>query len=146
MRATAFSVTFAAAAGVGIVGQFGHLWVISPQLLAQAVGQACPLLLQFIGDARPLAQFDHRRVVGRKLPEGLPIGAQRVSEDKGVTAVILGTRGREAITETIELLGIDGKDRKPVLEQHLHHRAMRHLDRHGDLLRCGSGLLQQPIA
>src|SRR6185369_15675311 len=71
---------------------------------------------------------------------------QRVTEDMGVTAVILGARDREAVAETIELLGIDGKDRKPVLEQHLHHRTVRHLDRDGDLPRCRRRLLQQPIS
>src|SRR5882724_5841036 len=62
-----------------------------------------------------------------------------------VAAIILGAGHREAITEPVELLGIDGKDHKTMLEQHLHHRAVRRLDRHRDLSRCSLGLLEQPI-
>ncbi|MGY4498989.1 hypothetical protein ACVWYH_002920 [Bradyrhizobium sp. GM24.11] len=64
----------------------------------------------------------------------------------GIAAVVLGASHREAITEAVELLGIDGKDRKSMLDQHLHDRAMRHLDRHCDLSRSSPGFLKQPIA
>ena len=128
-----------------IVGQFGRLRIVPPQLLAQAIGKTCALLLQFVGDARPLAQLDHHWIVTCKLTEGFPIGAQRACENTGIAAVILGAGHREAVTEAVELLRIDGKDQKPMLEQHLNHWAMRRLDRHGDLSRRGFGFLKQPI-
>src|SRR4030095_4465250 len=84
-------------------------------------------------------------MVGRKLPEARTTRAQRAAEHMGVAAVVLGTSHREAITETIELFGIDGKDHKTVLEQHLRHRAARQLARHADLPRYAPGLLQQPV-
>src|SRR6266540_3519647 len=64
----------------------------------------------------------------------------------GVTAVVLGTGDREAVTEAVELLGINGKDRKAALQQHLDHRSARRLDRHRDLCRLRSRRFQQPIA
>ena len=67
-------------------------------------------------------------------------------EHMGVAAVILGPGDREAIAETVELLGIDGEDLEPVIEQHLHHGSVRGLDRHRDLARRACGLLKQPIA
>ena len=115
-------------------------------MLAKAVAKTRALLLQFIGDTRPLAQLDHQRVIESKPPEGAPVGAQRTAKDMGIAAVVLGAGYREAIAEAVELLGIDGKDRESVIEKHLHHRAVRGLDRHCDLCRRGLGLLKQPIA
>jgi hypothetical protein len=36
------------------------------------------------------------------------IGPERIGENLGVAAVVLGAGGREAITEAVELLWIDG--------------------------------------
>ena len=96
-------------------------------------------------DARPFAQLDHQRIVDRKTPEGLPIGAQRMAQHMGVATVVLGARHREAITEAVELLGIDREDLKPTLQQNLNHRPARRLDRHRDLPGVRSGRLDQPI-
>jgi hypothetical protein len=129
------SDTFAAAAGVGACCQS-----------AEPVGKTRALLLQFVGHPRPFAQFDHQWVIDRKPTEGHTVGAHCAAEHAGVAAVILGACHREAVTETVELLRIDGEDRKAVLEQHLHDRSVRGLDRNRDLSRRGFGLLQQPIA
>ena len=67
-------------------------------------------------------------------------------EHLGVAAVVLGAGDREAVTEAVELLGIDRKDLKAALQQRLDHRSARRLDRHRDLRRLGSRRFQQPIA
>ncbi len=96
--------------------------------------------------ARPLAQLDHQRVVERQLTKGTTIGAQRVGQDTGVTAVILGTRDTEPITEAIELLRIGGEDLEAALQKHFHHRSMRRLDRDRDLRWLRFAPLNQPGA
>ena len=115
-------------------------------MLANPIGQTGALLLQFVGHARPLAQLDHHRIIDRKAAEGLTIGAHCAAKHTGVTAIILGASDGEAIAESVELLGIDGKDKEGMIEKHLHHRPVRGLDRHCDLTRRGFGLLKQPIA
>ena len=129
-----------------VIGQLSRLRIVPPQLLANPIGQTCALLLQFVGHARPLAQLDHHRIIDHKPAEGLAVGAHCTAEHTGVAAIILGPGHREAITEAVELLGIDGKDQEGVIEQHLHDRPVRGLDRHCDLSRRGFGLLKQPIA
>ena len=129
-----------------IVGQLDGLRIVPPQLLANPIGQAGALLLQLVGDARPLAQLDHQGIIDHQSADGLAVGTQRAAKHTGVAAVILGASDREAIAETVELLGIDGEDQEGVIEQHLHHGTVRGLDRHCDLSRRGFGLLKQPIA
>jgi hypothetical protein len=97
-------------------------------------------------NARPLAQFDHQRIVDAQTTEGPPIAAQRGRQYLGIAAIVLGAGHREAITEAIELLRVDGKRRKPTLEQRFHHRTARRLDRNGNRCRRRCGLPQQPIA
>jgi hypothetical protein len=66
------------------------------------------------------------------------LAAQRLAgEQLGVTAVVLGSRRRETITEAIELLGIDGIDVDAMLEQRLDDEAMRHFDGDADRTRLG---------
>src|SRR5512144_3365103 len=62
----------------------------------------------------------------------------------GVAAIVLGAGHREAITEAVELLGVDGKDHKAMLQQHLDHWAVRRFDCHRDLSRRSLRLLKQP--
>ncbi len=76
----------------------------------------------------------------------MKVGAHCAAEHTGVAAVILGPGHREAIAETVELLGIDGEDPEGVIEQHLHDRSVRGLDCYCDLSRRGFGPLKQPIS
>src|SRR6266536_625846 len=69
-----------------------------------------------------------------------------MSEHLCVTAVVLGTSNREAITEAIELLGIEREDLKAPLQQQFDQRPARRLDRDRDLARGCSRRLLQPDA
>jgi hypothetical protein len=63
------------------------------------------------------------------------VGPEAVREHIGIEAVILGLGDREAVTETIELFGVDGIDIEAALEQGLHDRAMWGL--YGDMDLAG---------
>jgi hypothetical protein len=94
--------------GAEVLFEFQHGGKITPQLLAEPVAEPIALGVEIVGHARPFTQLDNQRLSKSKLAEGAPIGAQRIGEHLGVTAVVLGTRRRETITEAIELLRIDG--------------------------------------
>ena len=125
-----------------VVAEGQHLRVITPQLLAHAVGQTTALALQILGHPRPFAQLDDHRVVDRQAPEGVAIGAQAVGLDMGVAAIVLGAGDGEAVAEPIELLGIDRIHLETAFQQCFDDRAVRHLDRHRDRrlvrLRCST--------
>jgi hypothetical protein len=72
------------------------------------------------------------------------IGPEAVREHIGIEAVILGPRDREAVTETIELLGVDGIDIEAALEEGLDDRAMRCLDGDMDLTGLAPDRFQEP--
>jgi len=55
------------------------------------------------------------------------------------------SRQREAIPESIELLGVQAEHRKPHLKQPFHDRSPWSLDRHRDPLRVSSRLLLEPL-
>jgi hypothetical protein len=74
------------------------------------------------------------------------IGLQRMTEHLGIAAVVLGSRHREAIAKAVELLGIDGMNRKALIDQHLDHRPVRRLDRHRYFLRLTPAHRDQPCA
>src|SRR5580704_13141368 len=158
MRAIVFSLTRTAFAGVGTCSHRSRnqlaagspsspaCGIVPPQLVAHPVGQAALLLLELFVHARPFAQLDHQRIIDRQAPERAPVGAQRMPQHFGIAAVVLGARHAEAITEAVELLGIDGKHLEVTLQQHLDHRPARRLDRHRDLLRPRPGRLEEPGA
>ena len=129
-----------------VFAEGAHLRIIAPQLVAHAVGEAVLLLFEVVIHARPFAQLDHQRIVDGDAAKGMAIGAQRMAEHQSVEAVVLGAGETEAIAKAVELLGIDGKHRKAVLQQRLDHRSARRLDRHRDLLRRRAGHLAEPGA
>jgi len=132
--------------GGRIVAEFERLRIVAPELLADAIGQPIALLLQILGHARPLAQFDHDRVFDSEPAEAMPVGAQRVGEHVGVAAVVLGAGDGVAIAEAVELLGIDRIDLEAALEQDLDDGTVRRLDRNGDRRRLRAARRLQPTA
>jgi hypothetical protein len=130
--------------GAQVLFEFEHGGKIAPQLLAEPIAEPISLGVEIVGHARPFTQFDDQRLSKSKLAEGAPIGAQRVTKHLGVTAVVLGARWREAITEAIELLGINGIDVEATLEQRFDDRAMRHFDGDVDRTWLGPGDACEP--
>src|SRR4051795_10731897 len=55
--------------GCHVIAQFEKLRVVAPELLADAVREAHPLLLEFLGQPRPLAELDHAWVTGQPAAE-----------------------------------------------------------------------------
>jgi PAS domain S-box-containing protein len=131
--------------GRDVVGELQQLRIVAPELLADAVAQAHALLLQLLGQARPLAQLDHGRVAGLHGPEQVRVGAQPGGRDPGVAAVVLGAGDAEPVAQAVELLGVDRVHGEAAVQQRIHHRPVRHLDRHRD----GAGIARdrhQPVA
>jgi hypothetical protein len=75
-------------AGGTVLGNFKHLRVIPPQLLAHAIGQTTALLLQVVDHARPLTQLDDHRIIGRQDTERMAVGAQAVGQHPCIAPVI----------------------------------------------------------
>jgi hypothetical protein len=74
------------------------------------------------------------------------VGAQRIGEHMGITAVVLGAGDREAIAEPVELLWVDRMDPEAALQEKLHNRAARRLDRDGNLPGLCCRLINKPVA
>ena len=99
--------------GRDVVAQLEQLRVVAPELLADAVGQAHALLLQLLGQARPLAQLDHARVADGHAPEQVRVGAQPGGRDPGVAPVVLGPGDADPVAQAVELLGVVACTAKP---------------------------------
>ena len=115
------------------------LRVVAPQLLSHAVRQANAVPGEFLGDPGPCPEFDDDRVDRVDPPEVVKIGPQRVGEDAGVEAVVLGAAGREAVAEPVELLRVDRVDREPPVHEALDDRPVRDFDRHRNVRSGPSG-------
>jgi len=121
--------------------RFEDLRIVAPQLLPHAVRQAHAVPCEFLIDPRPRPEFDDDRIDGVDPPEVAKVGPQRVGENLGVEAVVLGAGGREAVAEPIELFRVDRVDREPVVHEALDDRPVRDLDRHRNVLGGGSPTL-----
>ncbi|KPL51899.1 hypothetical protein ABB55_06390 [Prosthecomicrobium hirschii] len=131
-------------AGRDIVGEVKDLRIVAPELFADAVAQSVALGPQFLSHARPLPQLDQHRVERREPAETPAVGPERVGQDLRIPAVVLGTGGREAIPEAIELLGIDGVDTEAAFQEAFHHGTVGDLDRHVDPVRLDAGHGNEP--
>jgi hypothetical protein len=89
-------------------------------------------LLELLGQPRPLAELDHAWVTGQHAAEQMPIRAQPGRCDPGIAPVVLGPGDADAVTQPVELLGIDRVHGKAAVQQGIHHRPVRHLNRHRD--------------
>ena len=119
-------------AGGDIVGKFEKLRIITPQKFPDAIAKPIALGAQVVGDTRPFAQLHDGRINWPQGPEAARIGPERIGENLGVAAVVLGAGGREAITKAIELLWIDGVNPETTLHQAFDDGAMWDLDRDED--------------
>ena len=75
----------------------------------------------------------------------MKIGPQRVGENAGVEAVVLGAGGREAVAEPVELLRVDRVDREPPVHEALDDRPVRDFDRHRNVRGGPSGPGGDPL-
>src|SRR3954470_14572985 len=116
--------------GCHVITQREKLGVVTPELLADSVAQAHALLLQLLGQPRPLAELNHAWVTGQYAAKQRPIRAQPGRCDPGIAPVVLGPGNADAVAQAIELLGIDRVHGKAAVQQGIHHRPVRHLDRH----------------
>ena len=115
------------------------------ELFAQAIGGAVLLLCQLIVQPGQLAQPDRHRLIELDQVEAVHIGAQRVSQNVRIAAVVLGSSRRIAVAEPVQLLGVDGKHGKTVLQKCFHDGPARALDGPGQgrsRIRC---LLSNPV-
>src|SRR5262245_24320165 len=118
---------------------------IAPKLLAHTIGETIALSTEVFRDAGPLTQFNDDRIGKGEQPEAARVGAQSRGHHLRVTAIVLGTRDRKAIAKPIHLLRVDGVHLETTLDQCLHDRTVRQLDRNVDLTRvAGSAGHLQP--
>ena len=71
-------------------------------------------------------------MIGRNAPKAMLIGTQGIRRHICISAVVLCSRRRMPIPESIQLLGIDREDGESSLQKGFHHRASWNLDGHGD--------------
>src|SRR3954470_11487520 len=115
-----------------IVAHLEQLWIVAPELLADAVREAHALVLELFSQARPLPQCNHGGIAGLDGPEQVGIGAQSAGRDPSVAPVILRPSEADAVTQTLELLGVDRVHGKAAVQKSIHHRPVWHLNRHRD--------------
>ncbi|HEV2273255.1 MAG TPA: hypothetical protein VGR96_03775, partial [Acidobacteriaceae bacterium] len=103
----------------GLIGGLSELEQLREEampLLAEAVGVAAELLVEFVFEAGELAQADHGGLIEADLAEAVRIGAQGVGQHEGVAAVVLGSGRRVAIAEAVQLFGVDREDAEAVFD------------------------------
>src|SRR6516162_5404572 len=127
-----------------VVDELEHLRIVAPELIAQPVGESDALRLEFFVDARPFSELDNERLNDDQLTEQMHVGPEAIREHIGIEAVILGLGDREAVTETIELFGVDGIDIEAALEQGLHDWAVWGLYGDMDLAGLATTRFQKP--
>jgi hypothetical protein len=127
-----------------IVRENKALRVVAPQLLAEPVRQPRPLLLELVVHAGPLPELDDEWVLDAEPAEAVRIGSQRVGEDAGIAAIVLGAGNREAVPKAVELLRVEREDLATALEKGLDNGAVRNFDGHPDLSKLAARQLLEP--
>ncbi len=102
----------------------------SLELCPQLVGEGDALLDEVF--ARPGQRSQGARLVrvGREHAQAVHVGAGELGQDVGVKPVRLAPARAVAVAGGGELVGMDGDDRDPSLEQSLDDHAVRSLERH----------------
>jgi hypothetical protein len=73
------------------------------------------------------------------------IGPEGIGENERVPAVVLGAAHEMAVSEAVDLLGVDGENGDTVIEKAFDDGAMRLLDGHGDALGVFTSQAQEPV-
>ena len=116
--------------------------VDAKELIAQPIREAPFLLLQFFRHPTDFPQLNDRRIVGMDASERARVRAQAVGERVPIAPVVFRATGRKAIAKPIELFGIDGEDRKRLIDQRIDQHAARGFNGHGD--RVGGDARARP--
>ncbi len=98
----------------------------------------------FAGDQQPTHGSDFRRWEFQSL-KAVAVGSESIGENEGIPPVVLGAAHRMSVSETVNLLGIDGKNGDAALEKGFDHSPMRFFNGDGepvDFLLC---YFQEPI-
>lgn len=98
----------------------------------------------FAGDQQPTHGNDFRRWKLQAL-KAVPVGSESIGENEGVPAVVFGSAHGMPVTETVNLLGIDGKNGDAAFEKGLDHRPVRFFNGDGDPIGILLCLFQEPI-
>jgi hypothetical protein len=101
------------------------------QLSPELIGETAQVFAQCGIDATELSESNHQRVVELEVAEVMPVGAKRVGTNEGIEAVVFGAGDGVPVSEAVELLGVDGEDIEPTLEQRFDHRSMGQLESDG---------------
>src|SRR5215218_1366612 len=108
--------------GGHIVAHLEQLWIVAPELLADAVREAHAFVLELFSQARPLPQCNHGGGAGLDGPEQVRVRAQSAGCDPSVAPVILRPSEADAVAQAVELLGWTWT---PVLESLLQVSGLR---------------------
>src|SRR4051812_40084352 len=109
-----------------------QLRIVAPKLLADAVREAHALLLQLFSQVGPLPQRNDGRVAGLDGPEQVQVRAQSAGRDPSIAPVVLRPSQTDAVAQPLELLGINRVHGKAAVQESIHDRPVRHLNRHRD--------------
>ena len=76
--------------------------------------------------------------------KAVAIGTKGIGEDEGVTPVVLGAAHGMTVSESVDLLGIDGENGDAALEKGFDYGAMRFFDGYRDAVRIHAREIQKP--
>lgn len=112
------------------------------KLLAKPIGQSAEIHPQLVVQPTELAELNDERFIDLEPPQAVGIGSKSVGEHLGISAVVLGSGGAEAVPEAVKLFGIDTENGKAALEKNLDQWTAIQLDSDGHLVRFGAQLEQ----
>src|ERR1700690_4234932 len=93
---------------------------------------------EIVAQTRKHAELDDARIAESHLVKRMAVGAERVGNDECVATIIFRTRSSVSIAKTIDLLRIDRKHARAVLDESLGGSGPPTLDADHDVTRCAS--------
>src|SRR5262249_42234544 len=126
------------------IAKLEHLGIVAPDLIPQTIGEANALNLELLVDARPFPELDDEGLGNGQLAEQVHVGSEAIGEHIGIETVILRACDREAVTETVELPGVDRIDVEAAFEPGLDDWPMRRFDGDMDVAGLAPARFQQP--
>src|SRR4030095_9402990 len=97
---------------IGCRAQLQHLGIKAMQLLPQPIRGPTEFFKQRFFRPTQIPQHEELRGIPPEAAETGAIRAERISQDKSITPIILGAGHTMAVTKPIELLGINRKNVK----------------------------------